>query len=182
MCVYVHMCVPHACVRARQRVTSDSPLLAYACVRVYVCICAYVCSARVCACTTTCHTWFANKIRSVCCSALQCVAVCCSVLQWQRVTPDSPTGSGQCVAVRCSVLQCVAVTTRHTWFANWIRSVRCSALQCVAVCCSDNVSHLIRQLDQRVMQRIFATPIVKRTQRQLPQSIRLNLFFLNFDW
>jgi len=37
----------------------------------------------------------ANKVATLCCSVLQCVAVCCSVLQ--------------CVAVCCSVLQCVAV-------------------------------------------------------------------------
>ena len=60
---------------------------------------------------------------SVCCGALQCVAVRCSVLQ--------------CVALRCNVLQSIAVTWMNQRHVSLLQSVAvcCSLLQSVAVCC-----------------------------------------------
>jgi len=64
------------------------------------------------------------QLNSVCCSALQCVAVYCSVLYQQTRTDGVHTCCNmlQFDTVCCSVLQCVAVCR--------------SVLQCVAVCCS----------------------------------------------
>jgi len=74
--------------------------------------------------------------KSVCCSALQCIAVRCSVLQCVavhcRVSHLELKIHGQCVeVVSCSELQCVTPRIHGQCVA-----VCCSALQCVAVCCS----------------------------------------------
>ena len=88
---------------------------------------------------------------SVCCSAmqcvavrgslLQCVAVRCSVMQGvlvcsiprkQRDCPFAREFVLQGVAVRCSVVQCSAVWCSVLQCV----AVCCSVLQCVAVCCS----------------------------------------------
>jgi len=65
---------------------------------------------------------------TMCCSALQYVAVCCSVLQCVEVYCSVL----QCVAVCCSMLQCVAVCSSVLQCV----AVCCSVSQCVAVCCS----------------------------------------------
>ena len=60
---------------------------------------------------------------SMCCNALQCVAICHRVLQCV-----APVLHSRCVAECCRVLQCVAVCC-SVW---QIVAVRCSELQCVA--------------------------------------------------
>ena len=92
----------------------------------------------VCVCLTQ-HIYRRERMQTMCCSALQRVAVCCSVLQ--------------CVAVCCSVLQSVAncccvlqmpqlvgkpvlqVCYENQWL-TWERGKCCSVLQCVSACCS----------------------------------------------
>ena len=84
---------------------------------------------------------------SVCCCALQCVAVVCNVHTFMYVSHadrgntafmNNYRGELQCVAVLqrvavcCNVVQCVVVCCSVLQCA----AVCCSVLQCVAVCCS----------------------------------------------
>ena len=95
------------------------------------------CVAVCCGASHTSKEGVGGYSDTVCCSALQCVAVCCSALQRVAVLCIAVTRKWgvvvtRCVAVCCSVLQCVAVCCS----VLQCLAVCCSVLQCVAACCS----------------------------------------------